>query len=58
LSLSLLQFDEYSTIAEPHGRRRTGAPHKLLGGKLALTSRLGSGTDAELTIPASLAYLK
>jgi len=55
----LLQFDEYSTIAEPHGRRRrTGAPDKLLGGKLALTSRLGSGTDAELTIPASLAYLK
>jgi signal transduction histidine kinase len=31
---------------------------KLLGGKLAMLSRLGSGTDAELTIPASSAYLK
>ena len=31
---------------------------KLVGGKLAVWSELGSGTEAKLTIPASLAYLK
>ena len=31
---------------------------KLVGGKLAVWSELGSGTEAELTIPASVAYLK
>jgi signal transduction histidine kinase len=31
---------------------------KLAGGKLALWSELDSGTEAELTIPASVAYLK
>jgi len=31
---------------------------KLAGGKLAVLSRLGSGTEAELTIPASVAYAK
>ncbi len=31
---------------------------KLVGGKLAVWSEVGSGTEAELTIPASLAYLK
>ena len=31
---------------------------KLLGGKLAVTSRVGVGTQAELTIPASFAYVK
>lgn len=31
---------------------------KLVGGKLTVFSRLGSGTEAELTIPASIAYAK
>ena len=31
---------------------------KLLGGNLAVSSRLDSGTEAELTIPASVAYAK
>jgi signal transduction histidine kinase len=31
---------------------------KLVGGKLAVLSRLDSGTEIELTIPASLAYAK
>jgi signal transduction histidine kinase len=31
---------------------------KLVGGKLAVSSRLESGTEIELTIPASLAYAK
>jgi signal transduction histidine kinase len=31
---------------------------KLLGGKLAVFSRLDSGTEAELTIPGSVAYAK
>jgi signal transduction histidine kinase/ligand-binding sensor domain-containing protein len=31
---------------------------KLVGGKLAVWSELNSGTEAELTIPASLAYVK
>jgi len=31
---------------------------KLVGGKLAVRSKLDSGTEAELTIPASLAYAK
>jgi signal transduction histidine kinase len=31
---------------------------KLVGGKLALWSELNSGTEAELTIPASIAYAK
>ena len=31
---------------------------KLAGGKLALCSKLDSGTEVELTIPASVAYLK
>ena len=31
---------------------------KLVGGKLAVWSELDSGTEAELTIPASVAYLK
>jgi hypothetical protein len=31
---------------------------KLVGGKLAVWSELDSGTDAELTIPASIAYAK
>jgi signal transduction histidine kinase len=31
---------------------------KLVGGKLAVSSRLDSGTEIELTIPASLAYAK
>ncbi len=31
---------------------------KLAGGKLAVFSRLDSGTEAELTIPASIAYAK
>jgi len=31
---------------------------KLAGGKLAVSSRLDSGTEAELTIPASVAYAK
>jgi signal transduction histidine kinase len=31
---------------------------KLLGGKLTVTSRPGYGTQAELTIPASFAYIK
>jgi signal transduction histidine kinase len=31
---------------------------KLVGGKLAVWSELNSGTEAELTIPASLAYAK
>ena len=29
---------------------------QLVGGKLAIWSELGSGTEIELTIPASLAY--
>jgi signal transduction histidine kinase/ligand-binding sensor domain-containing protein len=31
---------------------------KLVGGKLAVSSKLDSGTEIELTIPASLAYAK
>ena len=31
---------------------------KLVGGKLAVWSELNSGTEAELTIPASIAYAK
>ena len=31
---------------------------KLVGGKLELRSELDSGTEAELTIPASVAYAK
>jgi signal transduction histidine kinase len=31
---------------------------KLVGGKLALCSKLDSGTEVELTIPASVAYIK
>ena len=31
---------------------------KLVGGKLRVWSELGSGTEAELTIPASIAYAK
>ena len=31
---------------------------KLLGGKLAVWSELDSGTEIELTIPASVAYLR
>jgi nitrate/nitrite-specific signal transduction histidine kinase len=31
---------------------------KLVGGKLAVWSELDSGTEAELTIPASIAYAK
>jgi signal transduction histidine kinase len=31
---------------------------KLVGGKLAVWSELESGTEAELTIPASVAYAK
>src|SRR6266567_1418516 len=31
---------------------------KLMGGKLAVWSELNSGTEAELTIPASIAYAK
>jgi signal transduction histidine kinase len=31
---------------------------KLVGGKLTVVSRLDSGTEAELSIPASFAYLK
>lgn len=31
---------------------------KLVGGKLAVWSELNSGTETELTIPASLAYSK
>jgi signal transduction histidine kinase len=31
---------------------------KLVGGKLALWSEIGSGTETELTIPASIAYAK
>ncbi len=31
---------------------------KLVGGKLTVISRLEAGTEAELTIPASLAYAK
>ena len=31
---------------------------KLVGGKLAVFSRLGSGTEIELTIPATFAYAK
>ena len=31
---------------------------KLVGGKLAVRSRVDSGTEAEVTIPASLAYAK
>jgi signal transduction histidine kinase/ligand-binding sensor domain-containing protein len=31
---------------------------KLVGGKLALWSEIGSGTETELTIPASMAYAK
>ena len=31
---------------------------KLVGGKLSVWSELESGTEAELTIPASLAYAK
>jgi len=31
---------------------------KLVGGKLAVWSELESGTEAELTIPASIAYAK
>jgi hypothetical protein len=31
---------------------------KLVGGKLAVWSKLESGTEAELTIPASVAYAK
>jgi len=30
----------------------------LLGGKLAIWSKLNSGTELELTIPASIAYAK
>jgi len=30
----------------------------LAGGKLAVFSRPGAGTEAELTIPAAFAYLK
>ena len=31
---------------------------KLLGGKLTLRSEFNSGTEADLTIPASIAYAK
>lgn len=31
---------------------------KLVGGKLAVWSRLGEGTELELTIPGTLAYAK
>jgi signal transduction histidine kinase len=31
---------------------------KLVGGRLIVSSRLEAGTEAELTIPASLAYAK
>ena len=31
---------------------------KLVGGKLAVWSELNSGTETELTIPASVAYSK
>jgi signal transduction histidine kinase len=31
---------------------------KLVGGKLAIWSELESGTEAELTIPASVAYAR
>jgi len=31
---------------------------KLVGGKLAVWSELGSGTEVELTIPASVAYVR
>jgi signal transduction histidine kinase len=31
---------------------------KLVGGKLTVLSRLEAGTEAELTIPASVAYAK
>jgi signal transduction histidine kinase len=31
---------------------------RLVGGKLAVWSELDSGTEAELTIPASVAYSK
>jgi hypothetical protein len=31
---------------------------KLVGGKLAIWSELDSGTEAELAIPASVAYAK
>ena len=31
---------------------------ELVGGKLAVFSRLDSGTETELTIPASIAYAK
>jgi signal transduction histidine kinase len=31
---------------------------KLVGGKLAVWSEIDSGTETELTIPASLAYAK
>jgi signal transduction histidine kinase len=36
-----------------HGMRERG---KLAGGKLAVWSELGSGTEIELTIPAAAAY--
>jgi hypothetical protein len=29
-----------------------------VGGNLAVRTKLGTGTEAELTIPASLAYVK
>jgi signal transduction histidine kinase len=38
----------------PGMRERAG----LVGGKLAFSSRIDSGTEAELTIPASVAYLR
>jgi len=41
-----------------YGLRGVHERAKLLGGELVLTSQIGSGTQAELTIPASLAYLK
>jgi hypothetical protein len=31
---------------------------KLVGGKLAVWSEAGSGTEAELTIPAAVSYAK
>jgi len=31
---------------------------KLVGGKMTVWSELGSGTEAELTIPAAIAYAK
>jgi len=41
-----------------YGLRGMHERAKLVGGKLAIWSKVESGTEAELTIPASFAYAK